>query len=65
MGIGINLNRASVDELVVLLEANISSLLLLLSACMLIAIVLTALATYIPARRASKLSPAEALRYEN
>ncbi len=65
MGIGINLNRASLDELIVLLEANITSIILLLLACLIIAIVLTSLATYIPARRASKLSPAEALRYEN
>ena len=65
MGIGINLNRASLDELTVILEANFSTLLILFSACILIAIILTSLATYIPARRASKLSPAEALRYEN
>lgn len=65
MGIIINLNRASVDEITGLLTTHISTVLILLTICLLISIVLTVLATFIPARRAAKLSPAEALRYEN
>lgn len=65
MGIVINLNRASLDEITEILIANFSTILILFGICLIISIVLTVLATFIPARRAASLSPAEALRYEN
>jgi ABC-type antimicrobial peptide transport system permease subunit len=65
MGIAINLNRASLDEIAEVLTINLSSIIILLGICLLISILLTVLATFIPARRAASLSPAEALRYEN
>jgi ABC-type antimicrobial peptide transport system permease subunit len=64
MGIVINLNRASLDEITGILAENFSTVLILLGICLTIAIVLTVLATFIPARRAANLSPAEALSYE-
>ena len=65
MGIAINLNRFSLEELLAVIMPNYTSLILLFALCLLISIILTALATFIPARRAASLSPAEALRYEN
>ncbi|MHA1969842.1 MAG: ABC transporter permease [Candidatus Hodarchaeales archaeon] len=65
MGIAINLNRFSFDEMSPILAANAFQLILLFGLCLLISVILTALATFIPARRAANLSPAEALRYEN
>jgi ABC-type lipoprotein release transport system permease subunit len=65
MGIVINFNRFSLDEMSPVLSANFIQLLILFGLCILISIILTALATFIPARRAANLSPAEALRYEN
>ncbi len=64
-GFIINLNRFSFDEMSVVLQNNSIILIALLLLSLLISMVLTALATYIPARRAANLSPAEALRYEN
>lgn len=63
-GIAINLNRFTWDQISSVLLANSLSLVLLFSFCLGISLILTALATYIPARRAANLSPAEALRYE-
>ena len=65
IGLSINLNRFSRDEISPVLLSNSFSLILLFMMCIVISMVLTALATYIPARRAANLSPAEALRYEN
>ncbi len=65
MGIVINLNRFTFDELSSVLLGNIISIVILLGLCLIISLILTALATFIPARRAANLSPAEALRYEN
>ncbi len=65
MGIAINLNRFSFDDLYPALMNNLAVLVLLFVFCLIISVVLTALATFIPARRAANLSPAEALRYEN
>ncbi len=64
-GIVINLNRFSLNEMSPVLSANAIQILTVFGLCILISVVLTALATFIPARRAAKLSPAEALRYEN
>ena len=65
MGITINLNRFSFDDLYPVLMNNLGVIGLLFAFCLIISVVLTALATFIPARRAANLSPAEALRYEN
>ncbi|UCG03150.1 MAG: ABC transporter permease [Candidatus Heimdallarchaeota archaeon] len=67
LGIGliINLNRFSLDELTAQITANSLIFILLFGVCFFIALFLSALATFIPARRAANLSPAEALRYEN
>ncbi len=65
MGILINLNRFTFAELSSVLLENIISIVALLGLCLIISLILTALATFIPARRAANLSPAEALRYEN
>ncbi|MFX0013149.1 MAG: ABC transporter permease [Promethearchaeota archaeon] len=65
MGLLINLNRFSLDELTAQITANPLIFISLFGVCLFIALFLTALATFIPARRAANLSPAEALRYEN
>ncbi|NHJ01164.1 MAG: ABC transporter permease [Candidatus Heimdallarchaeota archaeon] len=65
MGIAINLNRFSFEDLYPVLMENLSVLILLFGFCLVISVALTALATFIPAKRAANLSPAEALRYEN
>lgn len=65
MGIAINLGRTSLDEIITVMTSNLSTIGLLIGVSLLISIVLTVLATFIPARRAANLSPAEALRYEN
>ena len=65
MGIAINLNRTSLGEIMTVLSSNLSSVGLLIGISLFISIVLTVLATFVPARRAAGLSPAEALRYEN
>ncbi|MFX1282962.1 MAG: ABC transporter permease [Promethearchaeota archaeon] len=65
IGIAINLNRFTWDQISSVLLLNSFSLVLLFVFCLGISMVLTALATYLPARRAANLSPAEALRYEN
>lgn len=65
MGIAINFNRFPLNEMFPVLSANAIQILALFGFCLLISVVLTALATFIPARRAANLSPAEALRYEN
>jgi ABC-type lipoprotein release transport system permease subunit len=65
MGFVINLNRLSVNEILVIFQLNISLFFIMFLFCIIISMVLTTLATYVPARRAANLSPAEALRYEN
>ena len=65
MGFVINLNRVSLDETLIIVQSNIGMFVMMFIACVIISMALTALATYIPARRAANLSPAEALRYEN
>jgi len=65
MGFVINLNRLSFDEILIIVQTNIGIFLMMFSFCLVVSMALTALATYIPARRAANLSPAEALRYEN
>jgi len=64
-GIVINLNRFSIEEISLLIQDNILFFVILLVASVLVSMILSALATYVPARRAAGLSPAEALRYEN
>ncbi|MFX0086038.1 MAG: ABC transporter permease [Candidatus Hodarchaeota archaeon] len=65
IGILINLNRFSLEEMTPVIQYNINIFILLFISCITISMILTALATFIPARRAASLSPAEALRYEN
>ena len=67
MGIGllINLNRFPIGDLVTQITSSSVTFVLMFVFCIIISLVLTALATFIPARRAANLSPAEALRYEN
>ncbi len=64
-GVIINLNRFSFNEISLFIQDNIFFFLILLVTSVLVSMILSALATYVPARRAASLSPAEALRYEN
>jgi predicted lysophospholipase L1 biosynthesis ABC-type transport system permease subunit len=64
MGIFMNIEKLTGDAFTEIIVNNISLFLILLIMCLLISSILTALATFIPARRAAGLSPAEALRYE-
>ena len=64
-GIVINLNRFTFEELNPFIQENLLFFLILLVVSILVSMILSALATYVPARRAASLSPAEALRYEN
>ena len=61
----INLNLLSLDEVLIIVQSNIGVFLMMFGFCVVVSMALTALATYIPARRAANLSPAEALRYAN
>ncbi|UCE12988.1 MAG: FtsX-like permease family protein [Candidatus Heimdallarchaeota archaeon] len=67
MGIGIliNLNRFPIEDLTTQIASSSFTFVLMFGLCLFISLVLTALATFIPARRAANMSPAEALRYEN
>ncbi|MHA2363078.1 MAG: ABC transporter permease [Candidatus Hodarchaeales archaeon] len=66
IGIGIFMNLGSDSDLLFnTISDNVATIALMYLACLIVSIVLTVLATYIPANRAANLSPAEALRYEN
>lgn len=64
LSIIINLSKGP-DVLFTVIGSNISVFGGIILFCLLLSVILTLAATYLPAKRASGLSPAEALRYEN
>jgi len=64
MGLFMNINKFTGNEFTLMVIENYLSFLFLFFLCVIISVILTGLATYVPARRAAAFSPAEALKYE-
>ncbi|MHA2297732.1 MAG: ABC transporter permease [Candidatus Hodarchaeales archaeon] len=63
-GIVLSLNRFTLEEIIPEINERVDVFILLFGFSLTLSIVLTIIATFIPARRAAKLSPSEALRHE-